>query len=132
MRRHSWHVLPKGVCVYRRRARLVVWSDTGVTTVAPYDLYWCPSELCTFARLSVVDGCGTWLRMSDLVGHWSWLTETISDLRVLDGYADTGQPMPEIEMILPSGRRDPDTGREYWTSDIRQYMPVVPRPMEHA
>lgn len=132
MTRLSWSIPCDGVTVYRRRARLVVWSLDGVTTAEPFDLYWCPSQGCTFARLSVLDGCGVWLRMQDLIGHWEFYTDKIAGLRVLDGYGDSGKPMPMCEQIWPTQKLDVDNGARYWISDRKHYLPNLYREMVHT
>lgn len=120
-----------GCMVYRRRAHLVVWDESLVVTVAPFDLYWCPRELCTFARITEWEGEGLWLPVRDLIGHWQFFTGCIAGARILDGY-EGDMPYPKCCQIWPSCEHDPDTGKRFWRSDRGRLLARLPQPMAHT
>lgn len=121
-----------GTTVYRRRAHLVVWGDEMLVTIAPWPLYWMPSQCRTFARVSCCGNEGLWLPVVDLIGHWDWFTGEISGARILSGYGPYGCVGPLTEQISVHPKTDPDTGCNYWYSDRGRLIPRMPDPMAHT
>lgn len=123
---------PFGSTVYRRRAHLVVWDSRMFVQVAPWPLYWMPSQCRTFARVSCCGPEGLWLPVADLVGHWDWFTGEIFGARVLSGYGPYGCDGPATELLVRHCIVDPDTGRDYWYSDRGRLFPRMPDPLAHT
>lgn len=102
-----------------------------LTQVAPWPLYWMPSQSRTFACVSRCGNEGLWLPVVDLIGHWDWFVGEVCGARILSGYGPYGRSGPVTEQITPHLRVDPDTGRNYWYSDRGRLIGRMPDPLAH-
>lgn len=120
-----------GYIVYRRRAHLVVWDARMVATIVPWDLYFCPSLGCTFARVLYDGEEGLWLPCRELIGYYHFLTGDIIGARIMDGWGPDGMPMPMCDVIVPDLYPD-SWGYRHYRSDRRRLWPQMPNPMAHT